>query len=282
MSAIVPCIPTCCSTPTTTNVPGSQGGSSITVTTANFVIPAIGATVLIPCADTSWFKAFKNLFVSDGADIGNFLVTAVNSATSFTGKFLGFVGDTAPGATINTGALVVPGVGDFTVPFDLDLLTAFTDNSGGTKSDTIAASLAKQTIMLGPFSMALLVNSQIWEIALPFNFLVTSAIFRCDIAITTGAKAATFTTRINAVNTTGGVITVAGVYATGATQAGTAISGTNVGTAGQTLESIVSGVTTFIEGYGHLEMTITNTDLTATLAAIAFKLNQLRTALRHQ
>lgn len=226
-------------------------------------------------------KAGSNLFISDGSKQGTFIVTAINSATTFTARFLGFVGDSASG-NVAAGALVVPGVGDFTAPWDLDLLTAFTDNSGGTKSDTIAVTVARSIITLGPFSMALLVNSQIWELAIPYAFQVNSVLFRDDIAITTGAKAATFTTRINAVATTGGVVAVSGAYATGATQTGTAISGSNTGTAGQTLEAIVSGVTTFIEGYGHLELVVTNTDLAATIAALAFKANQLRSALRHQ
>lgn len=275
-----PCVP-CCTTPQTVNVPGATGPTGLaaraTVTNA-FVVPAIGATVTIIVSDTSWMQVEQNLFIGDA----NFIVTGINSAVSVTVKFLGLVSDVPAGSTIAATSLVAPGMGNNTVAVDLDLLTAFTDSTGGTKSDTIAASLVKQTIILGPFSMALLVNSQIWELAIPYNFLVNSVLFRCDIAITTGAKAATFSTRINAVATTGGVISVAGAYATGATQAGTAITAANVGTAGQTLESIVSGVTAFTEGYGHIELNITNTDLAATLAAIAFKANQLRTALRHQ
>lgn len=280
MSATIPCTPCCTSTPTTTSVPGSTGASGIT-TASSFVLPAIGATVTITVGDSSWIKVGKNLYISDGSKFANFLVTAVNGATSITTRFLGLVGDSASG-TVADGAVVAPGMGNESVPWDLDALTAFTDNSGGTKSDTIAATLCKNTIILGPFSMALLVNSQLWEVVIPYAFTVTSVLFRCDIAITTGAKAATFTTRINAGATTGGVIAVAGTYATGATQAGTSISGSNTGTAGQTLESLVSGVTTFTEGYGHIELTVTNLDLAATIAAIAFKANQLRTALRHQ
>lgn len=282
MSATAPCVPCCSSTPQQVQVPGSSGASAITATTASFIIPAIGSDVTIAVSDTTWLKAGKNLFISDGAHFSNFYISGVGGSTALTITNLGMVGDTAPGATVASGALVIPGLGDFTVPTDLDPLTAFTDNSGGTKSDTIAASLVKNTIILGPFSMALLVNSQIWEQAIPYAFTVNSILFRDDIAITTGAKAATFTTRINAVNTTGGVVAIAGTYATGATQAGTAISGTNTGTAGQTLEAIVSGVTAFTEGYGHLEINISNLDLAATIAAIAFKANLLRTALRHQ
>jgi len=281
MSATTPCVPSCCSTPTTTNIPGSTGASGITTTSASFVLPAIGSTVSISLGDTSWMKAGKNLFISDGSKQANFIIISVDSATAITGRFLGLVGDSASG-TVASGALVMPGMGDQTVAWDLDALTAFTDNSGGTKSDTIAATCVRNALIIGPFSMALLVNSQLWETVIPYAFQVNSANFRCDIAITTGAKAATLTTRINTAATTGGVISVSGTYATGASQAGTAITAANTGTAGQTLEIIASAVTAFTEGYGHVELSVTNLDLAATIAAIAFKQNQLRTALRHQ
>lgn len=269
-----PCTP-CCVDTQTVNTPGVAGASAITTTTASFVIPAIGGTVTIAVGDTSWITAGKNLYIG-GA---NFVVTGVGSTTALTIKYLGITGDTASAATVASSAVVQSGLGNFIVPISIDAITAFTDSSGGVASNTIAVALKKHTVILGPFNMALLVNSQIWEVPVSHAFTVLSATFRCDIAITTGAKAATFTTRINAVNTTGGVIAVAGAYATGATQAGTAISGANTGTAGQTLEVIVSGVTTFTEGYGHIELVISNDDLAATLAAIAAKINSILTAL---
>lgn len=279
-----PCTPCCSSTGTTVNVPGTSGSSAITATTASFVIPAVGSTVAVSVGDTTWLKSGANVWISDGSKWGNFLVT-VNSSTSITAKFLGFNGasnpDSAVGSTIASGAIVMPGVGDLSFPWDLDALTAFTDNSGGTKSDTIAATLAKNLIVFGPWQATTIANGNLYEYAVPYAFQVLSATFRAEVAITTGAKAATFTTRINGVATTGGVISAAGTYAVGATQAGTAISGGNTGTAGQTLESLVSGVTAFTEGTVHLELVVLNTDLAATVAAIAFKANQLRTALRH-
>jgi hypothetical protein len=282
MSSPAPCVPQCCnSTPQVVNTPGPTGNSAVTVTTASFVIPAIAATVLIPSSDTSWFKANTNLLVNDGANEANFIVTAVNSATSFTGKFLGMNGDSAAGTTIQSGAIVTTGPGNFTVPNDLDLLTAFTDNSGGTKSDTIAANVARQTLVFGPWNMTTLANAQNWNIAVPFAFTLLSLTFRCDAAITTGAKSATFTPAIAGVNTGGGTLVVSGTYAVKATQALNP-SAPNTGTAGQTIELPVSAVTAFTEGYGHIEAVVRNDDLNATIAAIAFKANQLRTALRHQ
>lgn len=282
MSATAPCVPCCSSTVQTVNTPGVSGQSAVTTTTASFVIPSFGNTVAISVGDTTWMKEGMTLFISDGSKKGNFYVTSVDSAVGIHGEWLALPDDSATGSTIASGAVVVAGLGDYAVPVTLDTLSAFTDNSGGTKSDTIAATVAKFTQIIGPFSMALLVNSQLWKVPIQPGFTVNSATFRCNVAITTGAKAATLTTQINGVACTGGVVTVAGTYATGATQAGTAISGANTGTAGQTLEIAVSGVTAFTEGVGHVELSVTNTDLAATIAAIAFKMNLLRTALRHQ
>lgn len=279
MSAPTSCLP-CNPQVTTTNVPGSTGASAVTTTTASFNLPAVGATVLIHVGDTSWMKVGKNVFISDGANVGNFIVTSVNSSTSFTGEFLLLPNDNSAGSPVSSGAIVMPGLGNFTVPFDLDALTSFTDNSGGTKSDTIA-STAFQSIEMQHIPMPNLVNGQVWKCAIPSAFKVISAVFRCDVAITTGAKAATLTTQINGVPCTGGVIVVSGTYATGTSQAGTAITANNVGTAGQTLEFAVSAVTPFTEGLGHVELTYQDMDMAATIAAIADKLNTLRAALRH-
>src|SRR5881394_1067746 len=173
MSATVPCVPVCCSTPTTTNVPGSQGGSSVTSTTASFVIPAVAATVLVLCGDTTWFKANKNLFISDGANDANFLVTAINSATSFTAQYLGMPGDSAAGLTIQSGALVMLGLGNFNVSIDLNTMDALSDLSGGVRSATIAASVAKRTLII-PIQFTDYVNATTLKLAVPFTFLLNS------------------------------------------------------------------------------------------------------------
>lgn len=280
MSATIPCTPCCSSTPTTTNIPGSTGASAVT-TASSFVLPAIGGTVTITVGDSSWIKVGKNLFISDGSKLGNFVVTGVNSSTSITARFLGLVGDSASG-TVADGAIVLPGMGNQTPAWDLDALTALTDNSAGVAADTIAATVAKSVVFGGAFKMADLANASVWGVAIPYAFKLISVLLKIDVAVTTGAKAATLTARVNASNCTGGVISAAGTYAAGGSQAGTSITGTNTGTAGQIADFVVSGVTAFTEGSGHLEMVVLNTDLAATIAALAAKMNQLRTALRHQ
>src|SRR4051812_45523558 len=101
----------CCSEVQTENVPGSQGASAITLTTASFVIPAKNATVTIAVADTTWIPTGKVLFIGGC----NFVVTGVGSTTSLTIKNLGLKDDTAVGVTVASGAVVAPGLGNFNV-----------------------------------------------------------------------------------------------------------------------------------------------------------------------
>jgi hypothetical protein len=149
-----------------------------------------------------------------------------------------------------------------------DLLPDVTDSIAGTVSTTLSANTAKQTVLIPLGAMALLVNGQTFKLPMPFAFTISSVLFRDDVAITTGAKAATLTTNINAAALTGGVVSVAGAYATGATQAGTAVSANNVGVAGDSISIAVSGVTAFVEGTGHVEVTIVNNDLANALSSI--------------
>lgn len=275
MANPVPCTP-CAPTTLTTNVPGAIGSSAVTLTTANFTIPgAIGSTVTISVGDTSWITSGKNLFIG-GA---NFVVTGIGSPTSMTIKYLGMPGDAAINTVVASGAVVAPGLGNYTVPVTANGIAALVDSTGGTPGTALAAVAVRSTIVLGPFSMALLVNNQLWQIAIPYAFTVVAAAFRCDVAVTTGAKAATFQVQVNSVNTTGGQIVVAGAQATGAAILASAISGANVGVAGNGLGVIVSGVTTFTEGYGHIELTVTNKDLANTISSIASNLNAAIAAL---
>lgn len=157
--------------------------------------------------------------------------------------------------------------------------TSLTDSSGGTANAAtgVSANAQKMTVLLPLGSLALLVNGQTFKVPLPFGYTVTAATARVDVAVTTGAKAATLTTQINGTPTTGGVISLAGTYATGGTQAGTAITALNTGTAAQTLEIAVSGVTAFTEGTGHVEFTVVNTDLANEMATLAAAINAFNT-----
>jgi hypothetical protein len=160
---------------------------------------------------------------------------------------------------------------------------AVTDSSGGTASAAsgVAAAAFKQTILIPVGNLADLANSQTFKVAVPFAFTLTGIGLRVGKAVTTGSKAATLTAQINGVAATGGVISLTSANATpaGALVAGTAVTAANVGTAGQTLEVAISGVTAFTEGTGWVEATVSNNDLANVAATIIAQGNAKRTAL---
>lgn len=132
---------------------------------------------------------------------------------------------------------------------------------------------AKNTIILPIQDMTKIVNSQVFQVALPYNFQVTAVRWRDDVAVSTGGKATTFTAGITGSAMTGGVIVVSGAYATGVATNGTAITALNSGTPGATLSFTTSSTTTFSEGQGHLEAEVINTDLANTLQGSADETN---------
>lgn len=136
-----------------------------------------------------------------------------------------------------------------------------------------AALLARNVIILPVPSLALVVDSQVIETTIPYNFKVTNLLFRTDVAVTTGAKAATFTAGLDGTPMTGGVIALAGAQATGVATNSTSITALNSGTAGAKFSLTASAVTTFIEGNGHFEATVVNTDLANALQGTADETN---------
>lgn len=150
-----------------------------------------------------------------------------------------------------------------------------TDNSGGTAAATLSAAAPKYTMVLATPDMTKLVNSQVFQVAIPHAFKVTNVLWRDDVAVTTSGKAVTFTAGISGSAMTGGVIVVSGTQATGAATNGTTITAGNVGTGTNTLSFTTSSVTTFVEGEGHLEATVVNLDLANTLSSLATSVNTL-------
>jgi hypothetical protein len=83
--------------------PGLNGQNGYTQTSSNFVVPSIGSTVTIAVLNTAEFVVNQNVIVAGPA---NFLVTAINSTTSMTIQFLGYVNDVVVGTTIDSPATV--------------------------------------------------------------------------------------------------------------------------------------------------------------------------------
>src|ERR1039458_3089275 len=111
-----------CPTPEVVEIPGSPGNpgsagtagtngvKAFTFSTADFVISACGATVPVFVANISWMVIGQTLFVSDGTNFANFLVTAIQASPPMvTLKALCYSGDSGAGVTVTSGATVVGG-----------------------------------------------------------------------------------------------------------------------------------------------------------------------------
>jgi hypothetical protein len=293
MPAVENCNTSCCTTVTTVNTPGSAGQSAFTTTTANLTVPAISATVVVAMANTDWFTVGAILFISDGTDWGHFEVQSISSQVSATLVFLGQTNDASPGAVIGSGAEVVAGgtQQDFDTTalkaLNTTLITtdaaisAFTDNSGGTASSTIAAGVGIQTIPIF-VNLAQITATSIFSYTPGFAFKVLAIQFSVEIAVTNAAKGATLTPTVNGSGVTGGalVLTSANCTPKGTTVSGSAISGGNTGTNAQTLGITASSVTTFLEGTGWVLLRIQNMDTANAVASLADKTNDLMAALQ--
>lgn len=135
---------------------------------------------------------------------------------------------------------------------------------GNPQDEFAGGTAAARTVLEIPVTLSTLANAQVFNVDAPFDGTLISANFRVITPATTSAKAATLTAQANGASVTGGVIGLTSANATpaGALVSGSAITGANTFTAGQTVGVVVSAVTTFVEGTGIIELTVQNSDAT--------------------
>jgi hypothetical protein len=257
--------------------------NAFTLTTSTILFPASSGPVIAGTSfvDSSWMAIGQVLIITDpnGTDWGSFRVLTLPNGTSATLQWLDYSGD-APGTTttLAIGAKVSPSGVEPVLAAPLP--TAFTDNSGGTPSDTIAAGAGEYIHSIYFRAAAITGNVLLYTYTPGFNFKIKRISASVVDAITTGAKAATLTTSIGGTPTTGGVVVMAGAYALGAEQASSAvISGANIGTTVQAITINASSVTAFIEGGFMLNLEIQNLDSANAIASLADHVNDLITSL---
>lgn len=156
---------------------------------------------------------------------------------------------------------------------------AITDNTGGSVSDTLSTSCGVYLLSIPIRLAGITGNTTVVNFPLRHAYKILSVDFVVTDAVTTGSKAATLTPFIADVAVTGGVVTLSGTYALGASQLGTAITATNTGTGANYLSFKSTSVTAFAEGSGCLMVKVKNMDTANALASIADKWNEVRTSL---
>lgn len=164
--------------------------------------------------------------------------------------------------------------------WDNPLTASITDNSTGASSTTtFAAGVAKTTVGIYIRAASITGNVLLYTYTPGYKFKIARISAMCVDAVTTGAKAATLTTAINGVNTTGGVVVLSGTYALGSQQASSAaITAANTGSATDPITVTASSVTAFVEGGFMLYLELYNMDTCDAIAALANQVNNLRQA----
>lgn len=288
------CTPVCADTeliqvPGVQGEPGAAGAAGVnafTVTTAAITLPASAGPVTTPAvqsfANTTWMAVGQKIFISDGVDTAFFQVLTLPSATGATLTWLDYRDDSAPTSVINAGAQVSPAgtQPDLSSP----LPTAFTDNTTGTASNTLAAGVGRETLMF-PIQLAAMTTA---AADLLTNYVVGYAFKILSVSFTTttigaGAGATqTLNLEINSTNVTGGAVTVtlAGTDTLGELTAGTPVTAANVGTATDTLSvEVAAGGTVFTAGAGILIVMVQNMDTANAVASLGDHVNSLISSL---
>ncbi len=88
---------------------GADGQNAYTITTADFILPAANANVMVSVASSLWMAVGQNLVISDGTNVGNFLIISFPTANSVIVEWLNYPGDSVTTTTILSGATVSPG-----------------------------------------------------------------------------------------------------------------------------------------------------------------------------
>lgn len=162
-------------------------------------------------------------------------------------------------------------------------VVSLTDSTGGAAADGTLAANSAIGVMAIPLVLARIANGDLltnWTPGFKGTLLGVAA-FVADPA-TTADKLATLNLEIDAVNVTGGVLSLTSANMTplGAVVAATAITAANVFTAVQTISIEASGVTAFVEGEIVLLITYASDLVDDNFKDLAVKLNELLTTLR--
>lgn len=282
-----------CSSPTTITVavPGPQGpgGTLPIATTADFIIPAVGAQVTVAVQSSSGFRINKNVFV-DGSNFAVF--SNPSSGNSITLAFLGFSGDGAVGSTVPSGSLIQSGVGNVAAAqflpagtlAALAAISGLANNTTGTAQSSLAAGVGVYSLTF-PITVASGTSAADYVTAFTIGhaFKILSWYWITATAITGTSASRVFnltigSTPVGTVTSTC-TVTIATEATIGVVKAATAVSGANTGTAASTLSvKVASGGTSITGGTGSFVITIQNMDDANAAASLNNSINQILAA----
>jgi hypothetical protein len=235
------------------------------------------------------------VFISDGVDWGHFEVVGIPDSTHITVEWLDYLPDATVGSVIGSGAKVSasgPQSADFNTTelkaLNATLLAgiaAFTDNTGGTASDTLAAGVGIFELSIPhTFIGGTSAVEPVTDLVLGFNFKVLAWHFVTHVALVGagGSRVANLEINSTDVGTVASTCTIPiANTAVGTVTAATAVAGNNTGNTAATLSiEIANGGTAFTAGSGTFVIRIQNMDTANALASLSDKVNDIRAALQ--
>ena len=194
------------------------------------------------------------------------------------------------GATWAAGTTVIVGLAN-ALPITIDDLRAFgpiadlTNSTGGTASDTLAATVGIQTVAI-PLQLAAMTTSaaDLMTTYTPgYAFELLSLEFITTTLGTGSGASQVLNLEIGTTNVTGGALTLAlaDTDTLGKKKAATAITAANVGTASDAISiEVAAGGTVFTAGAGFLLLKLRNMDTVNAVASLGAKVNAILSGLR--
>lgn len=173
---------------------------------------------------------------------------------------------------------VDPQVADLAVPQTAITITqaALTDSSGGTASQTLAATAGISQISFYVPLTSMADADIITDFVPGFKFKLLALDFVTIVPATTASKASTLHLEIGSTAVGAGTcaLTTVGCNARGKLTAGAAITGANTGSESDAISVVGASTTTFGEGAGNIVITIQNMDVADAVASIAREVNK--------
>lgn len=176
------------------------------------------------------------------------------------------------------GATSIPAGTLVTLQAPLAAYQNITDSSGGAASGGLAAGVGIAEVDMFINLNDIAANGDVMTAYTPgYNFKILALDWIAAKPVTTAAKLATVTPKINATSTTGGAVALTSANSTpmGVKVAGSAVTALNTGGPTDTIGLVASGVTQFTEGNGWFKIKLQNMDTANAFAAMAAKINTM-------
>ncbi len=159
---------------------------------------------------------------------------------------------------------------------------AITDSSGGTVGTALASTLGRVMMSIEvPLMTTIADGDYVTDFIPGFAGKIVAVDWVQGVAVTNASKLSNITVDVEATPTTGGVVPLTSAACTplGKVINGSAITAANTFTAAEKITVKFDTTTAFLEGSGHILLTLQNDDMCNAIASLAALQDEIRTGL---